>query len=99
MTAPVTRGRALLPGSSWAAGRQHSPAGKPLAAPTQLLTPPPRTHTLPPGASYPTRDAEGHLLVTEYGRCRYRDNQMITMQELPETAPPGQLPHSGARTR
>ncbi|KAI8469933.1 MAG: MCM2/3/5 family-domain-containing protein [Monoraphidium minutum] len=45
-------------------------------------------------ASYPTRDADGHLLVTEYGRCRYRDNQMITMQELPETAPPGQLPHS-----
>jgi DNA replication licensing factor MCM3 len=51
---------------------------------------------LPTGASYPTRDAEGHLLVTEYGRCRYRDNQVITMQELPETAPPGQLPHSGA---
>jgi len=51
---------------------------------------------LPTGASYPTRDAEGHLLVTEYGRCKYRDNQMITMQELPETAPPGQLPHSGA---
>ena len=51
---------------------------------------------LPTGASYPTRDAEGHLLVTEYGRCRYRDNQMVTMQELPETAPPGQLPHSGA---
>jgi hypothetical protein len=47
-----------------------------------------------PGASYPTRDTEGHLLVTEYGLCRYRDNQMITMQELPETAPPGQLPHS-----
>jgi hypothetical protein len=52
----------------------------------------------PPGATYPTRDQDGHLLVTEYGKCRYRDNQMITMQELPETAPPGQLPHSGARS-
>lgn len=31
--------------------------------------------------------------MTEYGRCRYRDNQLVTLQELPETAPPGQLPH------
>lgn len=45
------------------------------------------------GASYPTRDQDGNLLVTEYGRCRYRDNQLVTLQELPETAPPGQLPH------
>jgi hypothetical protein len=33
-------------------------------------------------------------MVTEFGRCRYKDNQMITLQELPETALPGQLPHS-----
>ena len=36
---------------------------------------------------------DGNLLVTEYGRCRYRDNQLVTLQELPETAPPGQRPH------
>eukprot|EP00878_Enallax_costatus_P042785 GHUV01050255.1.p1 GENE.GHUV01050255.1~~GHUV01050255.1.p1 ORF type:complete len:521 (+),score=171.08 GHUV01050255.1:487-2049(+) len=49
---------------------------------------------LPTGSSYPTRDENGHLLVTEYGKCRYKDNQVIGLQELPETAPPGQLPHS-----
>lgn len=48
------------------------------------------------GSSYPTRDENGHLLQTEYGKCRYKDNQVIGLQELPETAPPGQLPHSGA---
>jgi DNA replicative helicase MCM subunit Mcm2 (Cdc46/Mcm family) len=47
------------------------------------------------GSSYPTRDEAGNLLVTEYGKCRYKDNQVIGLQELPETAPPGQLPHSG----
>ena len=50
---------------------------------------------LPPGSSDPTREDEGHLLVTEYGKCRYKDNQVVGLQELPETAPPGQLPHSG----
>ncbi len=66
-----------------------TPAANQPTTETDRIQPPP-----PPGATYPTRDAEGHLLVTEFGRCRYRDNQMITMQELPETAPPGQLPHS-----
>lgn len=54
---------------------------------------------MPLGSSYPTRDETGHLLQTEYGKCRYKDNQVIGLQELPETAPPGQLPHSGACTR
>ncbi|WIA38104.1 hypothetical protein OEZ86_001466 [Tetradesmus obliquus] len=49
---------------------------------------------LPTGSSYPTRDEAGNLLTTEYGKCRYKDNQVIGLQELPETAPPGQLPHS-----
>lgn len=49
---------------------------------------------LPTGSSYPTRDETGNLLQTEYGKCRYKDNQVIGLQELPETAPPGQLPHS-----
>ncbi len=48
----------------------------------------------PAGAHYPQRDSEGRLLETEFGRCKYRDNQLISIQELPETAPPGQLPHS-----
>jgi hypothetical protein len=56
-------------------------------------TPQPTKNNLKTGASYPTRDQDGNLLVTEYGRCRYRDNQLVTLQELPETAPPGQLPH------
>jgi DNA replication licensing factor MCM3 len=52
----------------------------------------------PAGSSYPTRDEAGNLLTTEYGKCRYKDNQIIGLQELPETAPPGQLPHSGELT-
>ena len=53
------------------------------------------SHTgLPTGAVYPTRDDSGHLLTTEYGHCRFRNHQVFTMQELPETAPAGQLPRS-----
>ena len=49
---------------------------------------------LPTGAQYPQKDDAGNLLTTEFGMCHYRANQMIAVQELPETAPPGQLPHS-----
>ncbi|KAJ9508194.1 hypothetical protein QJQ45_021561, partial [Haematococcus lacustris] len=48
----------------------------------------------PTGVVYPTKDSSGHLLTTEFGLSKYKDSQTITMQELPETAPPGQLPHS-----
>ncbi|KAI0460968.1 hypothetical protein LJB42_001297 [Komagataella kurtzmanii] len=45
-------------------------------------------------ALYPTEDPEGNPLTTEYGFSKYRDHQTITIQELPELAPAGQLPRS-----
>jgi DNA replication licensing factor MCM3 len=46
------------------------------------------------GSSFPTKDAEGHPLETEFGMCTFRDYQTITIQEMPEKAPKGQLPCS-----
>ncbi|XP_065313818.1 DNA replication licensing factor MCM3-like [Gordionus sp. m RMFG-2023] len=43
---------------------------------------------------YPTKDEDGNLLETEFGLSTYKDHQSITLQELPEKAPPGQLPRS-----
>lgn len=49
---------------------------------------------LPTGSVYPTRDDNGNLLVTEYGLCKYKDHQIISMQEVPENSAPGQLPRT-----
>ncbi|KAL6935764.1 hypothetical protein ACO0OL_001946 [Hanseniaspora opuntiae] len=43
-------------------------------------------------AVYPTQDAEGNKLVTEFGFSEYRDHQRLTLQEMPEQSPAGQLP-------
>mmetsp|Transcript_9984 Transcript_9984/g.15095 ORF Transcript_9984/g.15095 Transcript_9984/m.15095 type:complete len:551 (+) Transcript_9984:39-1691(+) len=44
--------------------------------------------------AFPTKDQNDNPLSTEFGYCVYKDSQIITIQELPENAPPGQLPRS-----
>ncbi|KAL7579400.1 hypothetical protein ACA910_014069 [Epithemia clementina (nom. ined.)] len=43
---------------------------------------------------YPTKDDEGRPLETEFGLSTFKDHQTITLQEMPERAPMGQLPRS-----
>ena len=45
----------------------------------------------PSTAAYPTQDDDGNPLQTEYGLSTYKDHQTLTIQELPEKAPTGQL--------
>lgn len=51
-------------------------------------------NAFPSSSVYPTKDEDGNLLETEFGLSCYKDHQSLTIQEMPEKAPAGQLPRS-----
>lgn len=48
----------------------------------------------PTPINYPTTGPNAEPLQSEFGLSQYRDYQTVTMQELPEKAPAGQLPRA-----
>eukprot|EP01138_Halocafeteria_seosinensis_P007082 gb/GECG01007242.1/.p1 GENE.gb/GECG01007242.1/~~gb/GECG01007242.1/.p1 ORF type:complete len:869 (+),score=162.56 gb/GECG01007242.1/:1-2607(+) len=48
----------------------------------------------PTTSVYPSKDANGYPLETEFGLSIYKDHQVFTIQEMPERAPLGQMPRS-----
>lgn len=53
------------------------------------------TRTTPPDPLPP----DAYPFTLQYGMSSFVDHQTVTIQELPETAPPGQLPRSGGWMR
>ncbi|TPX72782.1 hypothetical protein SpCBS45565_g00095 [Spizellomyces sp. 'palustris'] len=49
-------------------------------------------NAIPTGSVYPKEDDSGNPLTTEFGYSAYRDYQTVSLQEMPERAPAGQLP-------
>lgn len=47
---------------------------------------------MPSTTTYPVDDGKGNPLIVEYGLSTYRDHQTVSIQEMPERAPAGQLP-------
>lgn len=48
----------------------------------------------PTETTVPTADVEGHPVRMDFGRSKYLDHQVLTIQERPETSPAGQMPRS-----
>ena len=44
--------------------------------------------------TFPILDAAGNKMTADFGYCEYSKVQKLVIQELPERAPPGQLPRS-----
>jgi DNA replication licensing factor MCM3 len=50
--------------------------------------------TIDKSTSFPTTDPAGNRMTADFGYCKYTKLQKLVVQELPERAPPGQLPRS-----
>ncbi|CAD5235004.1 unnamed protein product [Bursaphelenchus xylophilus] len=51
-------------------------------------------NSMPTSNVYPKEDENKNPLETEFGLSVFKDHQVFAIQELPENAPPGQLPRS-----
>ena len=49
---------------------------------------------LPTSTNRPRVDSQGNDLILDYGNSIYKNSQVITIQEMPESSPLGQLPRS-----